>query len=213
MLKLDGKTLAYDRAFTHNNINYPKNWLRLTSLSEKQAIGITEVADPVTPSYNQKFYWGVDNPKDIDQLKVDWIAKQKKEAAGLLAPTDWLVTRYAEATTAIPESTKTYRAALRTVCGERETQITACADTDALCALLTGGLPKTIEGTADNGATEKLDTSKEKFDTSKEVLVDGASQEPKVYESFDPKQYESYDPKQYEAVANPALLKEWPDAP
>ena len=137
MLKLDGKTLVYDRAFSHNNINYPRNWLRLTSLKEKQAIGITEVADVVTPSYNQKFYWGVNNPKDIDQLKVVWIAHQKKNAAALLSPTDWLVTRYAEATTVIPTKTKEYRAAVRTVCGERETQITDCADTDELCALIT----------------------------------------------------------------------------
>ena len=162
MLKLDGKTLPYDRAFSHNNINYPRNWLRLTSLKEKQAIGITEVADPVTPSYNQKFYWGVNNPKDIDQLKVDWIAKQKKEAASHLAPTDWLVTRYAEATTVIPVKTKDYRAAVRTVCGEREAQITACADTDELCALITASA--TIAGTADNGATEKKDEDDKSFD-------------------------------------------------
>ncbi len=149
MLKLDGKTLVYDRAFSHNNVNYPRNWLRLTSLKEKQAIGITEVADPVTPYYNQKFYWGVNNPKDIDQLKVVWIAHQKKNAAALLSPTDWLVTRYAEATTVIPESTKTYRAAVRTVCGEREAQITACEDTDELCALMTGTLPKTVDSTTE----------------------------------------------------------------
>ena len=138
MLKLDGKTLVYDKAFSHNNINYPRNWLRLTSLEEKQAIGITEVADPVTTSYNQKFYWGVNNPKDIDQLKVVWIAHQKKNAAALLSPTDWLVTRYAEATTVIPTKTKEYRAAVRTVCGEREAQITDCVDTDTLCVLITG---------------------------------------------------------------------------
>ena len=158
MLKLDGKTLPYDRAFSHNNINYPRNWLRLTSLKEKQAIGITEVADVVTPSYNQKFYWGVDKPKDIDQLKVVWIAHQKKNAAALLSPTDWLVTRYAEATTVIPTKTKEYRAAVRTVCGERETQITDCADTDTLCALITGTLPKTVNG------DEKKDEDDKSFD-------------------------------------------------
>jgi len=158
MLKLDGKTLPYDKAFSHNNINYPRNWLRLTSLKEKQAIGITEVADPVTPSYNQKFYWGVDKPKDIDQLKVVWIAHQKKNAAALLSPTDWLVTRYAEATTVIPTKTKEYRAAVRTVCGERETQITDCADTDTLCALITGTLPKTVNG------DEKKDEDDKSFD-------------------------------------------------
>ena len=158
MLKLDGKTLAYDKAFTHNGMQYPRNWLRLTSLKEKQAIGITEVADPVTPYYNQKFYWGVNNPKDIDQLKVVWIAHQKKNAAALLSPTDWLVTRYAEATTVIPTKTKEYRAAVRTVCGERETQITDCADTDTLCALITGTLPKTVNG------DEKKDEDDKSFD-------------------------------------------------
>ena len=198
MLKLDGKTLVYDRAFSHNNINYPRNWLRLTSLSEKQAIGITEVADPVTPSYNQKFYWGVGNPKVLEDtnnyasydedgkgegdvtsvttgLKTLWIAKQKKNAAALLSPTDWLVTRYAEATTVIPVKTKDYRASVRTVCGEREAQITACADTDELCALITGTLPKTVNG----------DEKKDEDD-------------------------KSFDPKQFEQVANPALLKDWP---
>jgi len=163
MLKLDGKTLAYDKAFTHNGMQYPRNWLRTSSLSAKKAIGITEVADVVTPYYNQKFYWGVNNPKDIDQLKVQWIATQKKNAAALLSPTDWLVTRYAEATTVIPVKTKDYRAAVRTVCGEREAQITACADTDELCALMTGTLPKTVNG----------DEKKDKDD-----------------KSFDPKQYE-----------------------
>ena len=38
--KLDGNPLAYDVAFSHNDINYPANWLRLASLEEKEAIGI-----------------------------------------------------------------------------------------------------------------------------------------------------------------------------
>ena len=166
MLKLDGKTLSYDRAFTHNDINYPANWLRLSTLAEKNAIGITEVADP--PWYDQRFYWGVDKPKDIADLKPGYIAKQKDTAGKLLSATDWMVVRYAEATTVIPDSIKTYRASVRTVCGEREAQITACADTDALCTLLTA--PATIAGTADNGATEKKDG-------------DGKSYDPKQYET------------------------------
>jgi len=69
-----------------------------------------------------------------------------------------LVTRYAEATTVIPTKTKEYRAAVRTVCGERETQITDCADTDTLCALITGTLPKTVNG------DEKKDEDDKSFD-------------------------------------------------
>lgn len=61
MFQLDNKPLALDVPFTHNEISYPANWLRLASPEERAAIGITEVADP--SSYDDRFYWGVDNPK------------------------------------------------------------------------------------------------------------------------------------------------------
>ena len=66
--KLDGKTLPVDVAFTSNGINYPANWLRLTTLTEKQAIGITEVADEAT--YDQRFYWSVGNAKDLSLIHI-----------------------------------------------------------------------------------------------------------------------------------------------
>ena len=160
MLKLDGKPLPYDRAFTHNGYQYPANWLRLTTLAEKQAIGITEVADPAW--YDQRFYWGVGNPKSITDLKKTWIDKQKHTAGSLLSSTDWMIIRKSEASTAVPSSTATYRTAVRTKCKEREDQITACSDTDALCALITAA--PTIPGTADNGATEKKDKDNKSYD-------------------------------------------------
>ena len=54
--KLNGNPLAVDVAFSHNDINYPANWLRLSTAEEKTAIGITEVAD--APIYDSRFYWG-----------------------------------------------------------------------------------------------------------------------------------------------------------
>ena len=48
MLTLNNKSLSYDRAFTHDGIQYPANWLRLSSLEERNALGITEVADDPT---------------------------------------------------------------------------------------------------------------------------------------------------------------------
>ena len=63
MLTLNGRTLNPDEGFQHEGTSYPQNWLRLTSLEEKQAIGITEEPDVVAPWYDQRFYWGVDNPK------------------------------------------------------------------------------------------------------------------------------------------------------
>jgi len=43
--KLDGKIIKVDVPFTSRGIKYPANWLRLTTLDEKKAIGIKEVPD------------------------------------------------------------------------------------------------------------------------------------------------------------------------
>lgn len=69
MFMLNDKPLPLDTPFTHEGIQYPANWLRLTTLAEKEAIGITEVADPV--AYDDRYYWGPDNPKELnDRLEV-----------------------------------------------------------------------------------------------------------------------------------------------
>ena len=96
MLQLNGKTLQYDRAFTHEGISYPANWLRLTTLEEKQAIGIVEIIDQPEDYWDQRFYWGVDNPKDLDQLKSLWKQTQSETAGLLLAPSDWRVIKARE---------------------------------------------------------------------------------------------------------------------
>ncbi len=150
MLKLDNKPLSYDRAFTHDGIQYPANWLRLASLEEKTALGITEVAND--PTYDQRFYWGVDNPKQLNDktetvdgvevkttgLKTQWSATQGEIAASLLAPSDWRVIKAKETGTNIPSTWKTYRAAVRTACNTRQTEIGNAADVPALKELLFG---------------------------------------------------------------------------
>jgi hypothetical protein len=62
MFKHNDTVIPLDTPFTIDGTSYPANWLRLTSLAEKQAVGITEVAD-VTTTYDDRFFWGVDNPK------------------------------------------------------------------------------------------------------------------------------------------------------
>ena len=154
--KLDGKLLAVDVAFTHNDINYPANWLRLSTKAEKEAIGITEVAD--APTYDSRFYWGNGTAKALDDvnekdengellkdengnqvvtLGVKSILKaEEKTIAGLLlAKYDWYVVRKAEKDTAIPNAITTYRDGVRTACNTRETEIDNCSDTAALVTL------------------------------------------------------------------------------
>jgi hypothetical protein len=70
--KLNGKTLPIDRGFTHNDIQYPRNWLRLSTQEDKDALGITWEADPVR--HDDRYYWDgdINNPKMLDdRLEVD----------------------------------------------------------------------------------------------------------------------------------------------
>ncbi len=136
MLKLDNKPLSYDRAFSHAGIQYPANWLRLATLEERNALGITEVAND--PTYDQRFYWGVDNPKDLADLKTQWKATQSQICDSLLTPSDWRVTRAAELGQAVASAWLTYRGAVRSACNTRQTEINAVADVPALKELLFG---------------------------------------------------------------------------
>ena len=149
MFLLNNNPLPLDTPFSHNGIQYPANWLRLTSLEEKQAIGITEVSDP--DSYDDRFYWGHDNPKQLNDetvtpesgdpyvqkgLKSQWTTQIKDTTNKLLASTDWMVIRKAERDIAIPEATATYRAAVLTECDRLLTAISGASTVDALATVL-----------------------------------------------------------------------------
>ena len=136
VFKLDNKTLPVDVAFTSNGINYPANWLRLTTLDEKKAIGITEVDDE--PTYDQRFYWSTTKAKDLAGLQTEWIAKQKETASSFLTKYDWYVIRKLEESTDIPATVSKYRDDVRTVCAARETEIKGVTDVTALKALVDG---------------------------------------------------------------------------
>ena len=145
--KLDGNPLAVDVAFSHNDIQYPANWLRLSTAEEKTAIGITEVEDPKV--YDSRFYWGNGSAKELDDTKetIDGVeytylgvksvlkAQEKDIANSLLAKYDWYIVRKAEKSTAIPTTITTYRDGVRTACDTREKEIDACSDTAALVTL------------------------------------------------------------------------------
>ena len=150
----------------------PANFLRLSTERDRELLGITWVAD-TSNSYDQRFCWGVDNPKQLNDepevdedgnetgetqtgLKTLWKAKQNEIAASLLAPSDWRVvkvlevnTSFSAAKTAMPEKWQTYRAAVRTACNTRQTEIDNCSDVAALKELLFGSAQ--IQQTDDDG--------------------------------------------------------------
>ena len=70
MFLLNGNRLQEGTAFKDAEGNqYPQNWLNLSTEEEKNAVGITWVADP-TP-VDTRFYWDTDLPKALeDKLEV-----------------------------------------------------------------------------------------------------------------------------------------------
>ena len=135
MFLLNGNPLQLDVPFTHDEIQYPANWLRLSTPEEKAALGITDAPEP--EYYDDRFYWGVDNPKDLDGLKAQWIAQVNLTAYSFLVQTDWMVVRKAETAVDVPAETLTYRAAVRAAAVTIKAAITAATDVPALVTAVT----------------------------------------------------------------------------
>ena len=125
--QLGDKTLQFGVPFEYNDIQYPGNWLRLSSQQQRAELGITWVDD--APTWNQKFYWGYDSdgnliPKPYTDLKARWITQTKQTAYTLLQPSDYLWPKLQEenssfsaAKTAYAASPwSTWRSTIRTEC-------------------------------------------------------------------------------------------------
>ena len=68
-------------------------------------------------------------------LKSNAIALVKQQAAGLLTPTDWYVTRKAETDAEIPSDILTYRQSVRTASGAIEAAISGVTTLETFIAL------------------------------------------------------------------------------
>ena len=147
--KLGTKTIQLDTPFTHNDIQYPANWIRLASEADKSAIGLVWEADAIRA--DDRFYWdgNINNPKALEDvtetinekeyttkgLKSNLITQIKYTAGTILAPTDWMVVRKAERNIAIPASTAEYRASVVAKVDELEASISAVTTVEQLIAL------------------------------------------------------------------------------
>ena len=214
---LGSRALPMDRPWTADNgTQYPANWLRLSSTADRDAIGVSWGADD--PVYDQRFYWSPTLAKQLNDepavdadgkelgytqtgLKTQWKATQNQIAASLLAPSDWRVVKelevnssFAAAKTAYPTAWQTYRAAIRTSCNTRQTEIDACTTVDELKELLFGSATITRQQTdADgNGVVEP------------ETITDEDGNETANPVASEPVM---------ETVANPNIATAWPTEP
>ena len=153
-----------NKGITVNGIQYPRTIYTLWTESERNAIGIYTVEIDHTNFKDINYYvntdityafsggkvkgtYGTATAKEIADKTVDGVVEKglktiKKElidgqCAGILAPSDWRVTKEQETGSAMDSGWKTWRGNVRTKCNSMQTQIGNAANVDALAALYT----------------------------------------------------------------------------
>ena len=130
MFSLNNQPIQLDVQFeTSDGTQYPANWLRLASADEREAIGIIEANDP--DAFDNRFYYAAGLPKDLDELKVQFVAQMNREAFNVLSGSDWMVIRASEGTPVSQDWTD-YRSAVRTTANLARSEIEASTTIDAL---------------------------------------------------------------------------------
>lgn len=121
-----GQYIQEGTAFEINGIQYPSNWLNLSTPEEKTALGLEEVIATNTKG-DDRYYW-VSETLTGPELTYTNTPKELKDGANnsvglittctnqildtaykLMLPTDWMVIRKAERGVEIPAETTTYR--------------------------------------------------------------------------------------------------------
>lgn len=133
-------------AFEINGVQYPQNWLNLSTPQEKAEIGLEEVIATNSPA-NQQYYWVsqelngasltyINNPKDLNTCKTNAVSQLRNTAYTMLLPTDWMVVKSVETSTPIPADWNTWRASIRTTCENAITAVNACTNVDELATVM-----------------------------------------------------------------------------
>ncbi len=122
----EGRALPLDKAFNHNNISFPANWLRLSTPADKDAQGISWVTPEEPPVVRAP----------IEREKSDGIARAKDTAGKLLAQSDWMVVASVERDRAVAEDWAEYRAAVIAEADRLEGQYSTAESYEAIDAIV-----------------------------------------------------------------------------
>jgi hypothetical protein len=142
----DGQYIYEGNQFTIGGIEYPANWLNLSTSEEKSAIGLEEVIATNSPA-NDQYYWVstelngasltyINTPKDLTTVKSNSLNQVNNIAYSLLFPSDWMVVKSIETSTPINPDWNTWRASIRATADSTRTAITAAQDVDAVATIM-----------------------------------------------------------------------------
>lgn len=134
-------------AFTLDGVQYPANWLNLSTAEEKAEIGLVEVVATNQPA-DQTYYWVsetldgatltyVNVPKDLDSLKTQCTSQINQTAYSLLFPSDWMVVKATETGGTVAPEWNTYRAGVRATADQTKTAIAETTTVEELQTVMT----------------------------------------------------------------------------
>mgnify|MGYP003109264711 FL=1 len=122
----EGRALPLDKAFSHNNISFPANWLRVSTPADKEAQGISWETPEEPPVVRAP----------LDREKADGIARAKDTAGKLLAQSDWMVIASVERSRVVADDWAEYRAAVIAEADRLESQYSAAESYEAIDAIV-----------------------------------------------------------------------------
>lgn len=142
----DGQYIQENTPFTIGGVQYPANWLNLSTPEEKSALGLEEVVATNSPA-NDQYYWVstelngasltyVNTPKDLTSVKDSAFNQVNSTAYSILLPSDWMVVKAFETSTKVNADWNTYRANVRATADATRTAITGAADVDAVATIM-----------------------------------------------------------------------------
>lgn len=129
-------------AFEVNGVQYPANWLNLSTPEQKAELGLEEVVATNQPA-NQTYYWVsetlngpsltyTNTPKDLTGVKTNAINQVNSTAYSILLPTDWMVVKSVETSTPISPSWNSWRQSIRTTATSTVNAIEGAVDVAAV---------------------------------------------------------------------------------
>ena len=142
----DGQYIQEGNAFTIDGIQYPQNWLNLSTPEQKAEIGLEEVVATNSPA-NDQYYWVstelngptltyINTPKDLTTVKDNAFTQVNSTAYSILLPSDWMVVKAFETSTKINADWNTYRANVRATADATRTAITGASDVNAVATIM-----------------------------------------------------------------------------
>lgn len=121
----EGRALPLDKAFSHNSISFPANWLRVSTPADKEAQGISWVTPEEPPVVRAP----------LDREKSDGIVRAKDTAGKLLAQSDWMVVASVERSRVVADEWAEYRATVIAEADRLESQYSTAESYEAIDAI------------------------------------------------------------------------------